>query len=486
MLDDGSTWHESGTALTLAPGSFTVTYQPVAGYVTPAPAAATIVAGQVTTIAGDYVAEVVDPYADWGYLQVTLTGTDAGRWTIDSGDTWHESGVTLYVPAGPYGVQFEPVNGYTTPLEQIVTVSAGQTTSVSAEYAEYFVTSLKVTLSGAAAGRWSIDDGSTWHESGTTLTLAPGSYTVTYQPVAGYVTPSSTFIAVLVDQTTTVGVTYTTGDLSADPADYGMTWINETEPSIIDPNKVIYVTPTGAGSKDGTSWANAIDGMANAMAAATSGDALYLQEGTYASPATTYSGGHSMAIYGGFTVDGGTWATRNGWTHKTIIDASSTPTVPFVSSHYITIDGLSFEGFSAGVLQGPIVYPSAKNSIFDTCSGWMAEGYNVDNCLFVGCVTGSTGANVARMAGAPAATITKSVFTHCAITSDAVGKFNDNILNPSVVAGNVEGCAFFDCTVSVTGDGNMAFIAKGDAADCVFTGCSVTSPPAKLHHQRRR
>ena len=392
-VDNGVTWHESGTALTLAPGSFTVTYQPVAGYVTPAPAAATIVAGQVTTIAGDYVAEVVDPYADWGYLQVTLTGTDAGRWTIDSGDTWHESGVTLYVLAGPYGVQFEPVNGYTTPIEQIVTVSAGQTTSVSAGY-----------------------------------------------------------VAV---------------DVSRDPADYGMTWDNGYEPSIIDPNKVIYVTPTGAGSKSGDSWANAKAGIYTAMLAANDGDALYLQEGRYTDHLAPIEN-KSVRVYGGFAAADGSWAARDGWTHKTIINASSNATVPFVkpaAGKTIAVDGLCFESFAAGVVTNNGGAGSVKNCIFDATGG-MASAFAASNCLF------------AEGTGAVKNDAANCVFIGCRnyydtyiVTGGATNcTFTNCTSKNDIVTGGATDCVITNCTTGGTAGG---IVVRGGAADCVITNCTA-------------
>lgn len=142
-----------------------------------------------------------------GTLVVNIEGTTAGRWTIDSGNTWHESGVTLHVLAGSYGVQFEPVNGYTTPFEQIVTVSAGQTTSVSAGYVEEVPSeqvdtgSIRVSIIGTSQGRWSIDQGETWHSGDYARVLVTGNYTVTFKNIDGYDTPADQHVTIAKDET---------------------------------------------------------------------------------------------------------------------------------------------------------------------------------------------------------------------------------------------------------------------------------------------
>jgi len=48
---------------------------------------------------------------------------------------------------------------------------------------------LKVNISGAMTGQWSADGGSTWHDSGDTITVATGTHTVIFAYVDGYTTP---------------------------------------------------------------------------------------------------------------------------------------------------------------------------------------------------------------------------------------------------------------------------------------------------------
>lgn len=78
---------------------------------------------------------------------------------------------------------------------------------------------------------------------------------------------------------------------------------------------VKYVTPAGAGTHDGSSWANAMT-LAEANTAATAGDHYWLADGTYASPANGtrfYNGGSSSSAY----------VTYEGYAGAAIIDGAA-------------------------------------------------------------------------------------------------------------------------------------------------------------------
>lgn len=68
---------------------------------------------------------------------------------------------------------------------------------------------LKVNIYGTSEGRWSIDNGSTWNTGGHSMSLAVGSYTVTFKDVEGYDTPGDAANTVITaDSTTTLNITY--------------------------------------------------------------------------------------------------------------------------------------------------------------------------------------------------------------------------------------------------------------------------------------
>ncbi|MBO4620356.1 MAG: hypothetical protein J5654_09635 [Victivallales bacterium] len=70
---------------------------------------------------------------------------------------------------------------------------------------------LTVSHTGTApsGAKWSVDSGTTWRDFGTSATLAPGSYTVTFKSVTGYTAPSSQSVTLTAGGTQSVSVAYT-------------------------------------------------------------------------------------------------------------------------------------------------------------------------------------------------------------------------------------------------------------------------------------
>ena len=161
-------------------------------------------------------------------------------WQVDGG-SWQQSGAKVTdLATGHHVVTFLPVDGWTAPSSRTITIAKNQPTSISAAYVE-LVGSLKVSISPQSAvnagAKWSIDGGTTWHESGATLTnvqiTTTNPYTVTFKPVTGWTTaPNQTQITITKGQTvvlTSAENVYTrqTGSLTvsfADPAPAGAEW----------------------------------------------------------------------------------------------------------------------------------------------------------------------------------------------------------------------------------------------------------------------
>ena len=265
----------------------------------------------------------------------------------------------MSLTTGSYTVTFKAVEGYTTPVAQPVSIANDQTTTVSAEYFEIVLPDeqqgvLKVTISGTPEGQWSIDAGTTWNGSGQSLKLDPGTYTVTYKEVTGFTTPGNESATVADLEITMITAIYVSNVKTSDPTAYGMEWDNGTEPTLEGTQKIIYVTPTGAGGKTGVDWANAKAGLYAAVLAATSGDVIYMQEGTYTAHYAPIEN-KSLRIYGGFDAEVPTWAGRDGWTHRTTIDAVNNSEVFFANIQTavnLTIDGLCFKNFQDDVING--------------------------------------------------------------------------------------------------------------------------------------
>ena len=202
---DGSGWLASGATVSyLVAGSHTVSFNTITGWVTPA--------SQQVTITDGWSATATGVYEPAGTLTVTITPPGAvsagAQWSIDGGNTWNASGVTLTKPVGPYAVTFSTVTGWITPASQQVTINYNQNTPVTGIYVQQGYLTVTITPEGAvsAGAAWSIDSGNTWNTSGATLpNLNLGACTITFKPITDWNTPASQQISIASGQNTASG-----------------------------------------------------------------------------------------------------------------------------------------------------------------------------------------------------------------------------------------------------------------------------------------
>jgi hypothetical protein len=214
QLDGGGLWHLSGDTVTgLVPGSHTLTFSPVFGYLTPAARSITISAGQTRT-----ESETYNPVPTTGALTVTLTPAGAvtagARWRVDGG-AWQSSGATVSgLSPGSHAVSFGSAAGYYTPAERTVAITVGLTSPLSQDYTPLPTTGaltvdLAPTEAVSAGAQWRVDSGA-WQASGATVSgLAPGNHAVSFKAATGYVTPADRTAAITVGLTSTLSQTYT-------------------------------------------------------------------------------------------------------------------------------------------------------------------------------------------------------------------------------------------------------------------------------------
>jgi ABC-type transport system substrate-binding protein/PKD repeat protein len=217
----------------LAPGTYTVHYGAVQGYNPPADQSATVTVGATTTITGTFSPNPSAPGPDpatFGLLRVTTNPAVPSQILVnnvprdDYGLAW------VKLPPGTYTVSFSQVYGFTSPAPIQVTVSAGATTVYDAPFAAHG--SLRVMTSPAVAGTIFVD-GVPRDDWGMWQSMPPGTYKVSFGPVAGYITPASqTAIVTAGAPPTTITGVYTTA-AAASPA---VTTITSSELSSSGPS----------------------------------------------------------------------------------------------------------------------------------------------------------------------------------------------------------------------------------------------------------
>ena len=103
------------------------------------------------------------------------------------------------------------------------------------------------------------------------------------------------------------------------------------------------VTTTGAGLQDGSSWANACNGIDGGLALASSGDELWVKQGTY-QPSNMNTGfvvSVHVSIYGAFLGTETSVATRGGLATATILEGGTGGTQ---APHVVAISGVGSPG----------------------------------------------------------------------------------------------------------------------------------------------
>ena len=158
--------------------------------------------GTPTWVAGFPITVTVQP----GFLRVTTSPALPAQVSLNGvvADSW---GLTwVKVAPGSYTVHFSHIEGYTEPADQVVSVTAGNTTTVTGSFTQRG--SLRVITSPAVAGTVSVD-GVPRNDWGMWTDVPTGAHQVCFGPVAGYNPPACQNITVNAGSLTTVTGTYT-------------------------------------------------------------------------------------------------------------------------------------------------------------------------------------------------------------------------------------------------------------------------------------
>jgi len=184
-----ATYSGTGTsfAQTNAPaGAYTITYSAVNGYATPASQTLSLAEGSTISFSGVYT--LVS-----GAINVT-TNLAAATFSITGPTTYTGSGTSFSqpnAPAGAYTIKYAAVPGYTSPASQTLTLSPGGTITFTGTYISAGIGTIQVTTNLPTA-TFDLKGPASYSGRGPSSTFrnAPtGSYTITYNAVAGYSTP---------------------------------------------------------------------------------------------------------------------------------------------------------------------------------------------------------------------------------------------------------------------------------------------------------
>ncbi|MDD2716857.1 MAG: Ig-like domain-containing protein, partial [Candidatus Wallbacteria bacterium] len=191
-VDNGTTWKDSGTNVAIQAGTaYDITFEAVVGYTVPEAFHGTMETGDTT----ETFAYTVLNHG----LTVNLTPAGAvtagAKWSIDAGTTWRNSGTNIALQAGTaYDITFEAAVGYTVPEAFHGTMETGDTTETFAYTVLNHGLTVNLTPAGAvtAGAKWSVDNGTTWKDSGTNVAIQAGTaYDITFEAVVGYTVPEA-------------------------------------------------------------------------------------------------------------------------------------------------------------------------------------------------------------------------------------------------------------------------------------------------------
>ena len=201
--DDWGMWQS------MPAGTYAISFGKVAGFDPPASQTITLASGQSLTVTGTYTPDSAatgpDP-STYGLLRVTTSPALGSKIVVDgvARDEWGLNWVK--VAPGTHTVSFGDVYGYTTPVSQTVTVTAGQTTPVVGGFIQQG--SLRILSSPALAATLFVDNvpRDDW---GMWQSMPAGSYAVSFGPVPRYTTPTPQTATVTNGALSTITGTYT-------------------------------------------------------------------------------------------------------------------------------------------------------------------------------------------------------------------------------------------------------------------------------------
>lgn len=201
---NGGAWQPSGTTVgALYAGNYTIDYSAVADLTTPASQSFYLASGEQKSISLSYSGP--------SSLTVNLS-PGAGQWRVDGGG-WQASGnVAFNLALGAHQIEYAPLSGYLAPASETVSFRQNQSFNLTRTYQDATGAYLQVKtvpgyLSDTGVAKWRVDGG-VWNAAGAPVSVAPGSHTLEFQPVAGLDVPPATSVTTSTGAVETIEATY--------------------------------------------------------------------------------------------------------------------------------------------------------------------------------------------------------------------------------------------------------------------------------------
>jgi len=182
---------QSWSTTSATPGSYTIVFEEVAGYIKPANQTKTISSGVTTYFTCTYTVITGDD----GTIYVT-SNIAAALFVVEGPETFSGSGTlwsTTSATPGFYTVYFYGAAGYNSPSSKSGTLSPGGVLSLVGYYTPTVAPGGITVSTNLSSASFTISGPDNMSGSGTSWSdseVTPGDYTITYGNVAGYTTPS--------------------------------------------------------------------------------------------------------------------------------------------------------------------------------------------------------------------------------------------------------------------------------------------------------
>lgn len=190
---NGGAWQPSGVTIgALYSGNYTIEYSAIAGMNTPPNETFALTTGQQKTLPRSY--------GGASSLTVNLSA-GVGQWRIDGGG-WQTGGsIAFGLQLGSHVIEYAPVNGYIAPPSETVWFRLNQSLNLTRSYrdsssAYLAVKTVPAYLTEQGIVKWRVSGGA-WNTAGTAVAVAPGTYTLEFQPVAGLDVPAASSVTVI-------------------------------------------------------------------------------------------------------------------------------------------------------------------------------------------------------------------------------------------------------------------------------------------------